>query len=358
MLDLDVPGRFSVLDPKGMLASIADLPEQCEDAWRKVLHLDLPGEHHQAGRMVIVGMGGSAIGADLLRTLVESDCPIPVSVHRNYMLPAYVDNQTLVIVCSHSGNTEEALSGFEDALRRGAPVLAITTGGELWHRASQRGLPVWSYHYPAQPRAAVGYSLMYLLGVLQHLGFVADKSLDVSEAISVMRQWQTEIGASVPVEQNAAKSLAQKLHWRLPVVYAAEHLSEVARRWKGQLNENSKSWAVFDALPELDHNSVVGYALPATMAKLVHLVMLTSPLLHPRVLLRFDITRALLAREGIGHDTVEARGTSALAQALSLVHFGDYVSYYLAMLNAVDPWSIGNIEFVKDRLRASPSSRA
>ena len=358
MLDLDAPGRFRSLDPKGMLASIAGLPQQCEDAWRKVRHLDLPGEHHHASKMVIVGMGGSAIGADLLRTLVEADCPIPIFVHRNYMLPAFVDKRTLVIVCSYSGNTEEALFGFEDALRRGAPVLSITTGGELEHRASQHGLPVWSYHYPTQPRAAVGYSLMYLLGVLQHLGLIQDKSVDVAEAISVMRQWQMEVGASVPVEQNAAKSLAQKVHGRLPVVYAAEHLSEVARRWKGQFNENSKSWAVFDTLPELDHNTVVGYGLPAALAKLVHLVMLTSPLLHPRVLLRFDITRALLGRDGYGHDTVEARGRSALAQVLSLVHFGDYVSYYLAMLNAVDPWSIGNIEFVKDRLRSSPAIEA
>jgi glucose/mannose-6-phosphate isomerase len=199
----------------------------------------------------------------------------------------------------------------------------------------------------------LGYSLMFPLGILQRLGLIGDKSADVAEAVAVMRQWRAEIKESVPLAENAAKSLAGKLHEHLPVVYGAEHLSEVARRWKGQFNENAKSWAVFDVLPELNHNTVAGYPFPLGLPQLAFVLLLTSTLNHPRVRVRFDITRELLDQHGFAWEAVEARGQSALAQVLSTIHFGDYVSYYLAMLNEVDPWSIGNIELVKERLSQS-----
>ncbi len=353
MRDLDAHDQFARLDPQGMLTSIAELPQQCEHGWSLALQLRLPDGYRQPREIVLLGVGGSGIGGDLLRTLLLQECPVPIVVHRDYALPAFVDRNTLVVVSSYSGNTEEALIGFEAALHSEARVLAISTGGELSRRASERGLPLWTFHYQTQPRAALGYSLMFLLGAIQHLGLISDKSSDVAEAVAVMRDWQNQIRESVPEAENPAKQLARRLHHRLPVVYAAEHLSEVARRWKGQFNENSKSWGVFDVLPELDHNTVVGYPLPPGLSRLAHVVTLTSPMNHPRVLLRFDITRELLQRHGYSCDMVEARGQSPTAQMLSAIHFGDYVSFYLAMLNGVDPWAIGNIEFVKSRLQDS-----
>jgi glucose/mannose-6-phosphate isomerase len=335
-----------------MLASITGLPEQCEDGWPQALKIQIPQEYRRVRQVVFLGIGGSGIGGDLLRTLVAAECPIPILVHRDYVLPAFVGRQTLVVVCSYSGNTEEALMGFEQAVDRGAALLSITSGGELAKRTCDRRLPLCTFVYEAQPRAALGYLLMFMLGVIQALALVGDKSGDVIEAVAVMRQWQSEIEPCIPTDENAAKRLARQLQGHLPVVYAAEHLSEVARRWKGQFNENSKSWAAFDILPELNHNSVVGYPLPLDMARLAHILMLTSKRNHPRVLQRFDITRELLQQHGYAYDVIEARGESALAQLLSLVHFGDFVSYYLAMLYEVDPWSIGNIDFVKKQLAA------
>ncbi len=353
MRDLDAHAQFAQLDPRGMLTHIAELPQQCEHGWSLVMQQGLPDAYHRPGQIVLLGVGGSAIGGDLLRTLVMQESPVPIVVHRDYALPAFVNRNTLVVVSSYSGNTEEALAGFEAALHSAARVMAITTGGELARRANEGGLPLWTYDYQAQPRAALGYSLMFLLGAMQHLDLVSNKSGDVAEAVTVMRQWQSQIKESVPEAENPAKQLARRLYHRLPVVYAAEHLSEVARRWKGQFNENSKSWGVFDVLPELNHNTVVGYPLPPGLSRLAHVVMLTSPQNHPRVLLRFDITRELLEGHGYGHDLIKARGQSLLAQALSTIHFGDYVSFYLAMLNGVDPWAIGNIELVKNRLKGS-----
>jgi glucose/mannose-6-phosphate isomerase len=350
MPDLDAPESWGALDPQGMLSHIADLPRQCEDAWKGALGIQVPDKYRQARLVVIVGVGGSAIGADLLRGIIAKECRIPVIVHREYGLPAFVDRHTVVMACSHSGDTEETLVGFEDARQRRAQVLAVATGGELAQRAREHGLPLFLYHYASQPRAALGYSLITLLGIVQALGLLSDKSHDVAEAVSVARELQSEIRESVPSAANAAKSLALRLRGRLPVVYGAEHLSEVARRWKGQFNENSKSWSTFDVLPELDHNTVAGYALPTALTNVAHVVMLTSATGHPRVRLRFEITRELLQQHGFACDNVEARGQSALAQVLSTVHFGDYVSYYLAMLYEVDPWAIEGIQFVKSRL--------
>jgi len=351
MPDLDAPESWRVLDPQGMLKSIADLPRQCEDAWKRALGVKVPDKYRQAEQILILGIGGSAIGADLLNGLIAGECRIPVVVHRDYGLPGFVNQHTLVVACSHSGETEETLTGLEVAQQRQALVLAVTTGGELARRAREHGLPLFQYHYPSQPRAALGYSLSTLLAIVQMLGLVSDKSTDLAEAVAVMRQLQSEISERIPTALNPAKSLALKLQGKLPVVYAAEHLSAAARRWKGQFNENGKSWGVFDVLPELAHNTVAGYALPAALAGVVHVIMLTSASNHPRVRQRFEITRELLQRYGFPCDTVEARGQSNLAQALSTVHFGDYVSYYLAMLYGVDPWTIADIQFIKDRLR-------
>ena len=352
MPDLDSPASFAVYDPKGMLAHITALPEQCERAWSESAGINLPEKFRRATGILILGLGGSAIGGDLLRCLVSSECLVPVVLHRDYGLPSWVDKGTLVIACSYSGNTEETLSSFEAAAQTGASLLALTTGGKLLRRANELGVVSYCYHYESQPRAALGYSLLTLLRVMERLGFVSDKSPDVAEAVAVMGSWLAEIGPCVPVASNAAKELAKRLYRKLPVIYGAEHLAEVARRWKGQFNENSKSWAVFDVAPELAHNTVAGYQSPARLAALAHTVVLTGPSLHPRVLARLQFARELLCSRGFSSQVVESRGKSRLAQALSLVLFGDLVSYYLGMLYGVDPWEIANIDAMKHRLGA------
>ena len=350
MPDLDAPQTFAARDPKGMLGHVAGLPQQCTEAWDKIQGFAPPDEYGRVRQVVLLGLGGSAIGGDLLRGLLAEECPVPLFVHRDYGLPAFVDSRTLVIASSYSGNTEETLSAFDEARQRRAHLLAVTTGGALAERARAWSVPLYLFDYKAQPRAALGYSLLSLLGIVQHLGFVRDKSSEVAEAIAVMRQWQEEIRPEVPSSANLAKLLARELYGRLPVIYGAEHLSEVARRWKGQCNENSKSWAVFDVAPELMHNSVAGYPCPSGLREALFVVVLQAASNHLRVRLRFQIVGELLQRDGFSYRAVEARGQSRLAQMLSAVHLGDYVSYYLAMLYDVDPWEIANIDLLKERL--------
>ncbi len=337
-------------DPGDMLGRIRELPEQIGVAWRQAAALRVPKDYREVDRMVVFAMGGSAIGADLLRGLVQLESPAPLIVVRGYDAPAYVDRRTLAIASSYSGDTEETLSAFEAALERGAKPFVATTGGKLLRMAEERNMPRHVFAYAAMPRAAIAYSLMPLLALVQNLGFVNPQDDDVAEAVAVTAALRDGIDMAVPAGANPAKQMALRLHGRIPVVYGAEFLTEVARRWRGQLAENGKTAAFSDELPELNHNTVVGYPNPAALKEHGVVVMLRSPALHPRILLRYEATRDLLAEAGIRSETVSSHGSGPLAQTLGLVLFGDYVSFYLALLNGADPTEVDVIARLKRRL--------
>jgi len=350
-MDLDAPTRFGELDSDGMIERIGELPQQCLAAWTLAQELELPPPYRAVQHVVVLGMGGSAIGGTLLQGLVAGECAVPVTVVRGYVPPAFVHGPgCLVVACSYSGNTEETLSALNAALEQGVLPVAVTTGGALASLAQERGIPLLHFDYSSQPRAALGYSFTLLLGLLHRVGLVRDYSTHVEEAARVMTQWQARIEPQVPTARNAAKALAGRLVGRLPVVYGAGFLAAVANRWKTQFNENSKHWAFFEQLPELHHNAVVGLGIPRSVREQAFVLMLRSDLDHPRVQVRWDVTQELFSREGVEAETLEGRGESPLAHMLSLIHFGDYVSYYLAMRNSVDPTPVETIAFLKKRL--------
>lgn len=350
-MNLDDRDLFDELDPGNMLERIAELPQQCQTAWKQTESLTLPSDSGTIEHLVFVGMGGSAIGGALLRGLVADECDVPITVLRGYTLPAFIRGPDyLVFGCSYSGNTEETLSAFGQARERGARTMAVTTDGKLAALAREEEIPLVQFDYESQPRAALGYSFVLLLGVCQQLGLLRDYTADLQEAVEGMKTWQAEIGPAMPTSENRAKQLAERVHRRLPVAYGAGFLAAVANRWKTQFNENAKHWAFFEALPELNHNAVVGLGVPPVVRDHAIVLMLRSSLDHPRVQKRWDVTRELLEREGVAAAEIHGRGESALAQLLSLIHFGDYVSFYLAMLNEVDPTPVEIIAFLKQRL--------
>ena len=335
---LDSPEERRRLDPGGMLRSIAGLPDQCREAWDAAQALQLPPEYSDPYRVVIAGMGGSAIAGDLWRVLIQRETPIPIHNVRQYDLPPFVDERTLVIASSFSGDTEETVSAFHQALPIDCPKIVITTGGQLLTTARANGVPTFKYQFQGEPRAALGWSLMPLLAIAEKANLSEGIEGEVEEAIAVLSRLRTEIGESVPSSENFAKQVATSLYDKLPVVYGAGPLIEVAHRWKTQLNESSKVWAFHEELPEIHHNAIIGYSLPKSVARDTTVVFLHSDdLVHLRVQLRYDFTRDLLARSNVESLTVKARGVGALAQVMSLVFFGDYVSGYLALLYSVDP---------------------
>lgn len=349
MTGLDNPETYLRLDPGDMRARIRELPSECVAAWRQGLDFELPADYADVNRVVVLGMGGSAIGADLLRGLNEPGGKADVSVNRDYD-PPDLDTSTLVVASSYSGNTEETLSAFAQALPTPAKKLALTTGGRLKALAEVNGVPVFTITYDAQPRAALPYSLFPLLAICQNLGIMGDASSDVEEMASTLQGLQAMLDDRSPTPVNPAKQMAGKLRGRLAVIYGAGSLSAVARRWKTQINENSKAWAFSESFPELNHNAVVGYEFPADLAHHMFVVLLRSQRLHERSLVRYRVTSELLSRAGIDHETVDASGESALSQMMSLVLFGDWASYYLALLNETDPTPVKAIDFLKRRI--------
>jgi glucose/mannose-6-phosphate isomerase len=337
-------------DPDDMLGRIRELPEQVTAAWEQSRGLHLPPDYRESDRIAVFAMGGSAIGADLVRGLVASECAVPIGVIRGYDAPAYVNERTLAVASSYSGDTEETLTSFGQALDRGAKPVALTTGGTLLRLAAERGMPHHVITYKAMPRSALAHSLMPLLAVLQELGLVGSHDDAVVETTRVLAAMRDELDASVPAESNPAKQMALRLHGRILSVYGADFLAEVGRRWRGQFAENAKMVAFSDELPELNHNTVVGYPGPDVFHEHGTVVLLRSEALHPRVLLRYDATVDMLDDAGIQGETVEARGQSRLAQMMALVLFGDYVSFYLAMLNGADPTEVNVIARLKRRL--------
>lgn len=350
MVNLDELSLYEQNDPQRMRERIAELPVHCADGWRMVQEMSLPDDYRRVHGVVVLGMGGSAIGGALAAALVADECPVPVVTIGTYDLPAWAGPETLVVGSSYSGKTEETLSAFAQALERGCRTAVITTGGDLAEWAQKRGIPLLCFPPCLAPRAAIGYSLMLLLGLLWRAGLVRDYGEDLDEAIAALEDLQRELRPETPIVHNPAKRLAGQLLGRLPVIYGAGFLAPVARRWKGQFNENAKQWAVWEEMPELNHNAVVGYGLPEEVRERTYVVMLRSRLDHPRVQARWEVTRELLLREGLAPDEIWGQGKSHLAQMLTLIHFGDYVSLYLAMLNGVDPTLVPPIDYLKERL--------
>lgn len=352
-MNLDDLSLIRQIDTQNMLGEIDSLPDQLERAWRLGASQPLP-ETGSLQRIVIAGMGGSAIGADLLTAYALDSCPLPVTVHRDYGLPAFADGpSTLVIVSSHSGNTEETLDAFEAAVEAGCSLLAICTGGELERRAAARRLPVWKFDHAGQPRAAVGFSFGLLLAAFARLGLVPDPEDELAGAVAAMKEQQNNLRAEVPVARNPAKRLAGQLVGRWVNVYGAGLLAPVARRWKGQINELAKAGAGFEVLPEADHNALAALLNPQeTLAHTITL-FLRSPSDHPRNALRLDLTRQGFLVEGLNTDIYTASGESPLAHMWTAIHFGDYTAFYLAMAYETDPTPVEALQQFKAAMKAA-----
>jgi glucose/mannose-6-phosphate isomerase len=351
-MNLDDFHSFKQLDPQNMLGEIEALPRQLQSAWDLGKQQPLP-DGKGINRVIISGMGGSAIGADLLTAYISPVCKVPVIVHRDYGLPAWARGaQTLVIASSHSGYTEETLDAFEVAVKAGCRILAVCTGGELEQRATAHEVPVWKFTHAGQPRAAVGFSFGLLLAAFTRLGLIPDPEEELLEAAAGMHSQQDTLRGDVQVAQNPAKRMAGQLVGRWVNVYGSGMLIPVARRWKTQMNEIAKAGAGFEALPEADHNALAGLKNPPVLMQTMTL-FLRAPSDYPRNDLRLEQTRHEFLVEGLNTDVYHAKGESPLAHVWTALHFGDYLAYYLAMSYGMDPTPVEALQDLKAVMKAT-----
>ena len=351
-MNLDDTKRFKELDTLNMLGEIDGLPNQLQSAWELGQIPPLP-EITEPTSIVISGMGGSAIGADLVAAAVSATCPVPVIVHRNYGLPAFARGKTtLVIASSHSGNTEETLDSFEAARKHDCTIMAVTTGGELAVRAGNAGCPVWTFAHEGQPRAAVGFSFGMLLALFARLKLTPDPGKELLGAVAAMKNAQPELQAEILAAKNPAKRYAGQLVGRWVTVFGADLLAPVARRMKTQINEIAKAAANFEFLPEANHNALAGTLHPEeVMAPRTVNLFLRAPSDLPRNRKRLELTRQAFMLDGLNTDFIDARGETPLAHMWTTLHFGDYMAYYLAMAYGEDPTPIDALSDFKQAMK-------
>ena len=354
MVNLDSSESYQQPGVARMLSYLHEFPEQARLAWERAILFDLPKSYIGVKKVVVLGMGASAIGGEMARSLALTEGRVPVLVHQDYGLPSFVDEDTLLIASSYSGNTEETVSAFTAAIRSPARKIAITTGGRLGGLARQAGIPSFIIEAEALPRAGFPHSFLPLLSILQKVNALADQSTAVQETLTLLPRVQYDYRENTSLASNPVKQLAVRLPDHMIAVYGGGILAPVAHRWKTQLNENSKTWAVSEQFPELSHNAVVGYESSPSLRETLFVVLLHSDLLHPRVQLHYKANSELLERAGIKHTVVQATGKTPLAQMMNLVLFGDYLSLYLAVLGGVDPCQVDAIEYVKEYLTRFP----
>jgi glucose/mannose-6-phosphate isomerase len=355
MVDLDDPTLYERLDPGGMRGYMERLPEQCREAWDAGQRWPLPPALRKPGRVQVLGMGGSAIGAEVVTTVAARTSAIPMDVVRAYH-PAPTDEHTLVIASSWSGETEETLEAFQRTLGKPGMRLAITAGGRLGRLGAELGYDVFAYEFEGQPRAAIGWGVFALLAILQRLGAIPITTSTVEEACAELERCGADWGTDVPVEQNAAKQIAQRLHGRIPIILGSDMLEVAARRWAGQVAENAKQWALFSTLPEVNHNLIVGFSGPPIAREALYVLHLDSAAVHERTRLRIGLTGDELDASGIPHDELLIGGQEPLDSIMRASYLGDWVSLYLAMLNGVDPTATAAIARLKTALAAHQRS--
>lgn len=349
---LDSPERTARIDPSGMGDRIEGFANQLRagaSIAAPVLDQLAP---HGPRRVVLFGMGGSAIAGDMTRTLVDAEGAAPFHVVRHYQPPAWITPEDLLIFSSYSGETEETLAAYKAVRHLGARSIVLSTGGTLSRLAGTDSLPIAVLPSGHPPRAALGYSFSTLIQIASHLGLLPEGPARLEAAAKAVEEVASACGRTVIESRNPAKRLAIRLAGQPIILLANERtLGPVALRWKGQLNENAKHLAWASPLPEMNHNEVDGYVHPAGQVGRLAAMLLRDKSDHPRVQARFRWLATYLKRKGLRVETHEAEGNDAMTRLMASAAMGDFVSYYLALAHGTDPSALPGVDSLKKALK-------
>ncbi len=352
---LDDPATLKRIDPEDMLGRVAEMPAHLAQARRVAAAVTLDDRAADIDAIVVLAMGGSAIGAELVAAAAGDRLRVPLTVHRDYGLPPGIGPRTLVIAASHSGETAETLSGFAAARERELPLAVVTTGGRLAAGAAEAGLPLLRYQLGGQPRAAIGFGVGLLHELLSRAGLIADPD-SLGTAATALEELLERTGPSVETDANPAKQLAWSIFGRIPVIYGHGAMTAVAHRWKTQLNENAKAWASYEPMPEANHNAIEGSLNPRELGDALYVVQLRDRDEPEAIAERYRVVEELLRERATNRSQVWAEGPTPLARVLTSVAYGDLVSVYLAILYQTDPTPVTLLAMLKERLARATGS--
>lgn len=351
---LDQAQTYQGHDQLHVYDSILGLKNQIAQAWLEVNSSPLHTKCQLAKDIIVAGMGGSALGGRIIRSLDQYILNVPLEVVTNYRLPAYVSKNSLVIIVSYSGGTEEAISCLYDAMKREAKIFVIAAGGKLGQLARQHNLDRFlfdpKFNRSGQPRLGLGYSIAALFAILSRCQFINFTQNDINQIDNLFDQLTPQFFKEKPAEKNPAKILAEKLKGKGVIILAANHLTGVAHAVKNMINENSKTFAALFDLPELDHHLLEGLSFPKELKNSLHFVLINS-LLYPQVIQkRLLITRQIISKAGYESTLIKTESGHPTLQAFETLFFGEFVSYYLALLHKIDPGPIPTVDYLKQEL--------
>lgn len=348
MTILDDKAAMTKLDAEGMVRLIESFDEQITHGIELGARVDLSSIHRDFTAIAVPGMGGSAIGGDLLAAALAPNCPVPVTVVRGYHAPAWIGKQTLVLASSYSGNTHETLSVLNAAVDAGAQVIALTSGGSLGEMAKQHGWPLVIVPGGQPPRASLGFMFVPLWMMAHKLGLCPSPEAELKELATLIRNHEAEMGLGVHSDKNYAKQLAEKMFGHPIYIYSVDGpLTPVSYRWRGQIQENAKMLAGSHSFPEFCHNEITGYEKPQDYVRDAIAIVLRDPDEVPQLQAQVDTSVDIMRQAAREVIEIEGKGSTAMVRALGLIYLGDWVSFYLAMLNGVDPTSIKSITAIK-----------
>lgn len=350
---LDSAKTYVAYDPDDIAFGLDHLAEQVRLAWSESRSVKFPASYKACNEVVIAGMGGSALGPDMLVHAFADRLAVPVSIVRGYSLQPHVGSKTLVLLSSFSGTTEEVIAAGLEAKRRKAKIAVIAAGGDLAAMAQKEGWPAYIFSpgdLAKQPRLGTGFSLAGILGLFSSLGLVKVVEADIRRLLTAMGEVLDTCAVDVPQDENPAKMVAKSLKGRSVFIIAAEHLLGNAHVLTNQINETGKQFAVYFALPELNHHLLEGLTYPKGFAKNVTAVMLRSSHYHPRVQKRFAVTSDIFERIGIEVIEYDCGGKDAIEECGEILQFGSFLSYYLAMVNGVNPKPIPFVDEFKKKM--------
>lgn len=334
--------------------TISLYPQQLNQAWHEVGALELPGEFSSVKNIVFCGMGGSALGARIVKAYSYEILDIPFEIFTEYNLPKYVDEETLVICSSYSGTTEETLNCANQAIDKKVNTFFITAGGDLGKLAAEKNIPTYTIkpdHNPSgQPRNAIGYATGAVLALLARIGFLPIGNAEIESAATAMRNAVTQND-----EDGAGPSheLAKAIVGKIPILVASEHMLGVVHTIKNQFNESSKTFSALFDLPELNHHLMEGLANPKDAKKLLYFVFFNSNLYSPRVEKRYPLTLDVVKQNGVDAYTYLPSSNDKLSQIFETLVFGSFTVYHLTKTYSINPMEIPWVDYFKKKLKES-----
>lgn len=342
---------IQAFDKSDLFGILKKFPEQVSEAVKIAENFKWNSpDINNISNIIVNGLGGSAIGGDLNRSFLGYEIKIPFMVNRNYRLSAFANENTLAVISSYSGNTEETTTAYREAIKRNCRILCITSGGEVEKIAKENDHPCLIIPGGLQPRCAIGYSFFTLLITLCRAGFAGNKKKEISETLTML-EGMSAVHSDFESPDNTALKIALKLKGRLPVIYSSCDLLDIVNlRWRGQISENAKMLAYGNLYPEMNHNEIVGWKMNEDILRKTAVIFMKDKEDYERIKMRMMLTEEVFAKHTDTIINIESNAETRLARIFDLIYLGDWVSYYLSILNKVDPTPVNVIQELKNKL--------